>query len=107
MPKLNKKQFKTVDYVASSKKVVRQSFYQLKEWSQLRKYKLMCNPICECCNESLATAVHHIKSFVDLDDEVKQKEIFLDYDNLMSVCVACHNNIHNEDLKRKKGKNKN
>lgn len=106
MPKLNKKQFKTVDYVATSKKVVRQSFYQLKEWGQLRKYKLMMNPICQHCNEALATAVHHIHSFVDVDDEVLQKQIFLDYDNLMSVCHQCHNEIHNEDLKRKKEKKK-
>lgn len=105
MPFLNKKQFKTVDYVAhSSKKGMRQSFYQLKEWNQLRKYKLMCNPICEECNNALATMVHHIISFVNIDDETKQKELFLDFDNLMSVCHQCHNNIHNKDMKDKKKK---
>ena len=106
MPTLNKKQFKTVNNVASSKKVVRQSFYSMKEWGELRRYKLMMNPICEACGEALATAVHHIKSFVDVDDELLQKEIFLDYDNLMSVCCVCHNEIHNQDLKRKKEKKK-
>lgn len=106
MPTLNKKQITTVNITKESKKVIRQNYYNNQAWRRLRKYKLMMNPICEACGEALATAVHHIKSFVDEIDELKQMELFLDYDNLMSLCVNCHNEIHNQDLKRKKEKKK-
>ena len=85
MPTLNKKQLTTVDITKESKKVIRQNYYNNQAWRRIRKYKLMTNPICECCEDEVATAVHLIKSFVDEFDELKQMELFLEYDNLMSV----------------------
>lgn len=106
MPTLNKKQITTVNITKESKKVIRQNYYNNQAWRRLRKYKLMTNPICEYCEDAVATAVHHIKSFVDEIDELKQMELFLDFDNLMSVCQNCHNMLHNEEMKRKKRENK-
>lgn len=65
-------------------------FYNSIEWRQLsaaymqdRRYQ------CEQCN-GLATEVHHIKP-IQTSEGWKLR---FDWDNLMSVCVTCHNKLH-------------
>lgn len=55
-------------------------------WGKVRKIKLNRNPLCERCNR-VATLVHHIKPIS------QGGERFL-MDNLMSLCVECHGEIH-------------
>jgi len=66
--------------------------YKGRNWKVIRKRKILDDPLCEVClknNEvKKATIVHHIK------DGQLFKELFFDYDNLMSVCRSCHNKIH-------------
>ena len=61
------------------------------QWDKVRKIKLQNYPLCEqCINKGSiepATLVHHILSLV-------KGGSLLDMDNLMSVCVKCHDEIH-------------
>ncbi len=66
--------------------------YHTKRWQNLRKKKLNNNPICEMCEKNnritMAVMVHH-------KTPVKENgDLAMDYDNLMSLCRQCHNEIH-------------
>lgn len=70
-------------------------FYRSKEWQFLRTKKLSdSNYLCEECKKNgkttMAMEVHHIVALVD--DFSKR----LDYNNLLTVCVSCHNKLHNK-----------
>ena len=57
--------------------------YRTPKWQTLRAEKLKQNPNCEICGEP-ATEVHH---------KVPHRgnlELFLNWDNLMSICNKCH-----------------
>ena len=58
-------------------------------WLRLRARKLRDKPLCEPCEAKglvvVATQVHHLKPFKGLHDPLR-----LDWDNLQSVCDACH-----------------
>ena len=73
-------------------------FYQSREWNNLRQSKLMQQPLCEEClmrdKITIATAVHHRIPFSRGVDEQQQWELFLDFDNLESICNECHRRIH-------------
>lgn len=62
-------------------------------WSKVRAKYLSTHPLCERCEANnittLATLVHHIKRIRDGGDRLR-------YDNLMSLCVKCHDIIHSE-----------
>ena len=64
------------------------------KWVKVRDLKLKQNPLCEMClndnKTTLATLVHHIK-LVSTHPELR-----LVMSNLMSLCVKCHDEIHNE-----------
>lgn len=66
--------------------------YKTKKWQRLRRTKILNDPLCEMCLKNndvkKAEIIHHIK------DGQLFKELFFDYDNLMSVCRSCHNKIH-------------
>ena len=71
-----------------------------KRWKQLRLKKLQEKPLCECCQSkdkiTPATEVHHVTP-VESVTTIEQMEILMfDYNNLMSVCHECHNEIHAE-----------
>ena len=71
-----------------------------KRWKVLRIKKLQSQPLCERCKDkdkiTSATEVHHITP-VESVTRIEQMEIFMfDYNNLMSVCSECHNEIHAE-----------
>lgn len=69
-------------------------------WKRLRLKKLQAQPLCECCKGkdkiTPATEVHHVTP-VESVTTIEQMEILMfDYNNLMSVCSKCHNEIHAE-----------
>lgn len=102
MPTINKTPITTTSQ-NKERKQQRQSFYNKSGWRKLRKAKLMAQPLCEICG-AVAQHVHHIKSFLTEEDELKQMELLLNWDNLMSVCHNCHNQLHNNELREKKSK---
>lgn len=61
------------------------------DWDKVRLIKLGHNPLCEQCEKdgrlTPATLVHHIKSLRDNGS-------LLDMDNLMSLCIKCHDKVH-------------
>ena len=73
-------------------------------WRSLRAQKLRANSLCEECDRGgileRASMVHHIVPIED-GGEV------LDWENLMSLCEACHSRKHsnNPDLGQIKGTN--
>ena len=62
-------------------------------WTALRARYLMQHPMCERCGAA-ADHVHHVQP------RCVAPHLKLCWDNLMSVCKACHNAIHsqNKDL---------
>lgn len=78
------------------KKYIR--FYKSPEWNLLKNKKLQDSSYkCERCNK-LGTEVHHIKP-IQTEDGWKQR---LDYTNLKTVCVDCHNYYHGRFQRKKK-----
>ena len=75
-----------------------QKFYGSRAWHNLRETKLLEQPICERCYDNgiirAATDVHHKIPFSTGIDEQQMWELFLDYENLMSLCKQCHIEIH-------------
>ena len=101
MPTLNltKKKERNYNVNTTDNRKLRQSFYNTTEWRKLRETYIKQNPICEeCLNNGKvtpATSVHHkISPFKNGNGN---KELFLDYNNLMSVCHLCHSIIHNRE----------
>ncbi len=73
-------------------------FYNSQDWKILSAKKMADQSYkCERCG-TLATEVHHIKPIQTPDGW----ELRLDYDNLMAVCVTCHNKEHDRFRRRKK-----
>lgn len=75
-----------------------QRFYGTKVWRELREQKLMEQPLCEECllvdKITPATDVHHRTPFSLGIDEQQMWDLFLDWDNLESICKQCHRKIH-------------
>lgn len=67
-------------------------------WKQLRAEKLRNNPICEVCEtndlSTLATEVHHKIPVESVPRELGMRQLMFDYNNLQSLCHACHSEIH-------------
>lgn len=73
-------------------------------WTILRNSYLMEHPLCERClldgKIVAAEEVHHIKPILEGKDELEQKELMLNSNNLMSLCKDCHHKIHNAMRKK-------
>ena len=76
-------------------------FYQSKEWHELRMAKwVSANGLCELClkngiiNE--AREIHHI---VPISEDWSKR---LEYDNLIALCPAHHQEMHNRDSQLQK-----
>lgn len=70
--------------------------YHSKQWQRLRKQKVLLNPFCERCLQKgiyNSTFIVHHKEYVT-DKNYQDDNIFLNLDNLESLCLACHNNEH-------------
>lgn len=66
-------------------------FYRSSEWKMLSRKRLQDDRFrCVKCN-SIASEVDHITA-IQTDDGWERR---LDYDNLQSLCISCHNAKHN------------
>lgn len=78
----------------------RRKIYNSVRWRRLRAWKFTCNPLCENCLKEGKTVpaedIHHIVSFMSTDDPQQRLFLAYDFDNLMSLCKQCHQNIHNK-----------
>lgn len=100
MPTINRGNFKNKgNSCPSNRRKERQLIYNTPEWKKLSKAFKMAHPLCQRCLEKgrikEAQHIHHIQSFMSVDDELRRKELAYDWDNLLSLCVECHNDIHN------------
>lgn len=72
-------------------------------WQQLRHRKFVNNPICEmCASEGRVTPteeVHHVKPVESGRDEAEMRRLAYDYNNLQSLCKACHARVHAKEKK--------
>ena len=59
-------------------------FYQRAAWSRFRCAVLAQRPICEECQRSPATEVHHIRRLRDCP------ELAYEWANVRALCKACH-----------------
>ena len=68
------------------------------QWKNLRARKLCANPICETCEanglSTLATDVHHVVPVESVPHEFGMRQLMFDYNNLQSLCHACHSEVH-------------
>lgn len=75
---------------------VPKSFYNGPAWQACRKIYLELHPFCEDClmrgELKPAEHVHHIIWLTA--DNYTDPEIALNFDNLRSVCIDCHNREH-------------
>lgn len=62
-------------------------FYKSAAWLKARAMYLRSHPICEVCQREYANTVHHVQA-------IKDGGARLAFDNLMSICPACHNRVH-------------
>lgn len=105
MPTINRQPHKKkeIQYKHENKSA---KFYNSIYWQKLRHAYIVENPLCECCLKqdkiTPANHVHHIKPFLSGVDDNDRWNLLLNIDNLMSVCVKCHNELH----KKLKYKNK-
>lgn len=67
-------------------------------WQMLRRKKFLANPICEdCLKEGRVTPteeVHHLIPVERGRDEAEMRQLAYDYNNLRSLCRACHAKYH-------------
>ena len=67
-------------------------------WQLLRRKKFIANPVCEdCAAKGIVTPteeVHHIKPIESGRDEAEMTQLAYDYNNLRSLCKACHAAYH-------------
>lgn len=68
--------------------------YDTPYWKQLRLSYLMEHPVCECCNNALATEVHHKVELKRACTDEEMLSLGFNINNLMAVCSTCHSNIH-------------
>lgn len=76
-------------------------FYNDKRWKLLRNAYIKHNPLCERClalydKVTEAQHVHHIIPFLTGQTDKDRWMLFLDSQNLMSLCAECHRAIHRE-----------
>lgn len=82
-------------------------WYGNKAWHILRNQYYTAQPICECCLKQgiikSADSVHHLKRFMSGDSEEDKWKLFLDWNNLCSLCTRHHNMCH--EMMRAQGRN--
>ena len=70
--------------------------YHSTRWQRLKKLKKIISPFCEECErKGIITPVYivHHKIWIN-ESNYNNDYIFFNIDNLESVCLACHNDIH-------------
>lgn len=101
MPTLNIKK-KTRDNTRNENtpmRELRRKCYNTTEWRKLRETYMKQSPLCEECLKkgkvTPASSVHHIKS--PFKNGQVDKALFLDFNNLESICHECHAETHNKE----------
>jgi 5-methylcytosine-specific restriction enzyme A len=99
MPIINRPKRKSINTnIVADRRKQRQKIYNNKKWTDLRTSKLMCDPLCEDClkegKSTLATQVHHNKSFMSTNDPMERNRLAYDYSNLVSLCTYHHKLRH-------------
>ena len=65
------------------------------QWYRLRAVKVSLNPLCEICLARgvfvPVAVVHHVEPIS------KRPDLRLSLDNLLSVCLRCHSDLHKND----------
>lgn len=82
-------------------KMIQQHVYSTTRWKHVRKSKFMQSPLCERClsqNRVQETQeIHHRIPLKTCNGDLNYLlQLAFDYDNLMSVCCQCHEDIHAE-----------
>lgn len=84
--------------LSAASRVERMKYYTSRQWSKLRKAKLIDSPLCEVClNKGRITPaehIHHIISPFKVPEGSDRATLFYDYNNLCSICAECHGRIH-------------
>lgn len=80
-------------------RIIKQTFYNSKQWKALRLYHLDREPLCKhCLDKGIINAreleVHHI---ISIDDDWSLR---LDDNNLITLCKQCHSIITAKENKR-------
>ena len=74
-------------------------YYNSQYWKRLRNSYIRLHPICQMCaleNRSTpAEQVHHRIPFMTGKTEEERWNLLLNPDNLMSLCIRHHKEIHN------------
>ena len=80
----------------------RHRVYTSASWRKLSDLKRRSDPLCEVClmrgKVVPGEDVHHLRSFTKMEGNEKIDAIH-DYDNLITLCKACHRDIHHGALK--------
>jgi len=70
-------------------------------WARISRLKRQRQPVCEVCNDAIATEVDHIIPFAGPADPLRTS-----WDNLQSICRHCHNDkTHGKFTVRQNGSN--
>lgn len=79
-----------------------QKFYESTAWRRVRTIYIKRNPLCEICyaNSKLTKA-----AIVDHKTEIKDGGEMLDFNNLQSLCLACHNKKTAKSRQNRQGEN--
>jgi len=65
--------------------------YRLNQWTKLRRRKLSADPLCwYCLQTGVVTAADTVDHIRPHKGDVS---LFLDWDNLQSLCSSCHNSL--------------
>lgn len=96
MPTINKPSRKR----PNERRPERMEIYNTSRWRELRESKFRLYPLCEDCLKqdrvTPADDIHHIKSFMSVDDPIERKRLAFDYNNWRSLCKRCHQAEHNK-----------
>lgn len=104
MPTIQRKPIKEkkIKYKRESK-INAQEHYNSPAWKLMRKTWISQHPLCQIClsKERVVPAeeVHHKHFWSSGETEEEQWKLFLDWNNLQSVCSSCHHKIHNKARK--------
>lgn len=106
MPTINKLPKKKRIYQNTDKRKIRQDIYKTKTWKDLRISHLINNPLDEIDLINGITTpgidVHHIVSFVNVEDINERKRLAYDSDNLITLSKENHQKMHNDPAFKKK-----
>lgn len=103
MPYINKRTYKphnTNKELGYKKDKEWSAFYGSRSWKTLRDWYIREHPLCENCLRyditTPADEIHHRTPFRLGKSKDDKWKLFLDPNNLMSLCKSCHLRIHKE-----------